>query len=83
MLVLAESVKIKIIGHTDAQGNPDANKVLSKGRAQAVVDYLISKGIPANRFQEVDGKGQDEPIGNNSTSEGRAKNRRVEIALLK
>ena len=83
LLVQAESVKIKIIGHTDAQGNPDANKVLSKGRAQAVVDYLISKGIPANRFQEVDGKGQDEPIGNNSTSEGRAKNRRVEIALLK
>ena len=83
LLTQAESTKLKIIGHTDNVGNSDANLTLSKGRAEAVKDYLISKGVPANRFQEVDGKGDSAPIADNSSAAGKAKNRRVEIALLK
>jgi len=83
LLVQAENTKLKVVGHTDNVGNPDANLTLSKGRAQAVVDYLVSKGVPANRFQEVDGKGDTEPIADNSSAAGKAKNRRVEIELLK
>ena len=47
------------------------------------LNYLIQKGIPATRFQKVDGKGQDEPIADNSTPAGKAQNRRVVISLLK
>lgn len=64
-------------------GNAQANITLSKGRADAVVQYLINKGIDKNRFQFVDGKGQTEPITTNVTEAGRAKNRRVDITLLK
>ena len=83
LLIQAENTKLKVVGHTDNTGNADANITLSKGRANAVVAYLTDKGIPADRFQLVDGKGSNEPIADNGTVAGKAKNRRVEISLLK
>jgi outer membrane protein OmpA-like peptidoglycan-associated protein len=83
LLVQAEEAKLKIVGHTDNVGNSDSNLVLSRGRANSVVEYLTSRGISKQRFQLVDGKGDTQPIGDNSTVSGKAKNRRVEITLLK
>jgi outer membrane protein OmpA-like peptidoglycan-associated protein len=83
LLVQAENTKLTVVGHTDNVGNADSNLALSKSRAQAVVDYLKQKGIPANRFQLVDGKGQGNPIADNNTASGKALNRRVVITLLK
>ncbi len=83
LLVQAENTKLTVVGHTDNVGNADSNLALSKSRAQAVVDYLKQKGIPANRFQLVDGKGQSNPIADNNTASGKALNRRVVITLLK
>jgi outer membrane protein OmpA-like peptidoglycan-associated protein len=83
LLVQAEEAKLKVIGHTDNVGNPSSNLVLSKGRANSVVEYLTSRGISKERFQLVDGKGDTQPIGDNNTVSGKAKNRRVEITLLK
>jgi outer membrane protein OmpA-like peptidoglycan-associated protein len=83
LLVQAEETKLKIVGHTDNVGNPSSNVTLSKGRANSVVTYLTGRGISADRFQLVDGKGDSSPVADNSTSSGKAKNRRVEITLLK
>ena len=83
LLVQAEEAKLKIVGHTDNVGNPDSNLVLSRGRANSVVEYLTSRGISKERFQLVDGRGDTQPIGDNNTVLGKAKNRRVEITLLK
>jgi outer membrane protein OmpA-like peptidoglycan-associated protein len=83
LLIQAENTKLTIVGHTDNVGNSNANLALSKQRAQAVVDYLKQKGIPESRFQMVDGKGQMEPVADNSSASGKAKNRRVVITLLK
>ncbi|WP_347051498.1 phosphate ABC transporter substrate-binding/OmpA family protein [Flavobacterium olei] len=83
LLVQAENTKLTVVGHTDNIGNPDSNLALSKSRAEAVVNYLKQKGIPANRFQMVDGKGQNDPIGDNNTAAGKALNRRVVITFLK
>ena len=83
LLVQAEDTKLRIIGYTDNQGNPASNVVLSKNRANSVVDYLVGRGISRNRIQEVDGRGDSNPIGNNNTEVGRKSNRRVNIVLLK
>ncbi|MNQ53113.1 putative lipoprotein YiaD precursor [compost metagenome] len=83
LLVQAENTKLTIVGHTDNVGNADANLALSKSRAEAVVNYLKQKGIPASRFQVVDGKGQSDPVADNNTASGKASNRRVVITLLK
>jgi len=83
LLVQAENTKLNIVGHTDNVGNADLNLSLSKSRAEAVVNYLKEKGIPANRFQIVDGKGQSNPVADNNTVSGKALNRRVVITLLK
>jgi len=83
LLVQAEDTKLKIVGHTDNTGNSNANLTLSKGRANSVVEYLRNKGIPEKRFQLVDGAGDTQPVADNKTSEGKAKNRRVDITLLK
>jgi outer membrane protein OmpA-like peptidoglycan-associated protein len=83
LLVQAEESKLKIVGHTDNVGNPASNMDLSRGRANSVVEYLTSRGISKERFQLVDGKGDTQPISDNSTVSGKAKNRRVEITLLK
>lgn len=83
LLIEAENTKLSIVGHTDNTGNPQANIDLSKGRANSVVAYLTNKGILATRFQLIDGKGSNEPIADNKTASGKAKNRRVDIKLLK
>ena len=83
LLVQAEQTKLKVVGHTDSQGNAQSNVTLSKGRANSVVEYLTNKGISSSRFQLVDGKGSNEPVADNKTESGRAKNRRVDITLLK
>lgn len=83
LLIQAENTKLTVVGHTDNVGNADSNLALSKSRAQAVVNYLKQKGIPANRFQMVDGKGQNDPIADNNSASGKAQNRRVVITLLK
>ncbi len=83
LLIQAEDSKLELVGHTDNTGSQDANYSLSAARAEAVKNYLVKKGIPVNRFQKVDGKGQDEPIAENSTAAGKAKNRRVVISILK
>jgi outer membrane protein OmpA-like peptidoglycan-associated protein len=82
LLVQAEDAKLRIVGHTDNSGNPSSNKTLSRSRANSVVEYLESRGIPSSRIQEIDGKGDAKPIADNSTALGKAKNRRVEITLL-
>lgn len=83
LLIQAENSKLTIVGHTDNVGNSESNLALSKSRAQAVVDYLKQKGIPENRFQLIDGKGQSEPVADNNSESGKSKNRRVVITFLK
>ncbi|WP_309607933.1 OmpA family protein [Flavobacterium sp.] len=83
LLIQAENSKLTIVGHTDNVGKADSNVALSKGRAQAVVDYLKNKGIPENRFQMIDGKGANEPVADNSSESGKAQNRRVVVTFLK
>ena len=70
-----------VIGHTDSIGSDAYNKKLSLRRAAAVKAYLVSKGIEANRIY-TEGKGESQPIADNKTKEGRAKNRRVEIEVV-
>lgn len=79
----AETTKLNVIGHTDNVGNPDSNRVLSKARAESVRQYLVNNGISGDRFQLVEGKGDAEPVAPNTTKAGQAKNRRVDITLLK
>lgn len=69
---------IKVEGHTDNKGNPAANKKLSGDRAASVVKWLIGKGVDKNKLSS-EGFGQDRPIGDNKTDEGRKENRRVEF----
>jgi OmpA-OmpF porin, OOP family len=69
------------IGHTDSIGSKAYNQKLSLRRASAVKAYLVSKGIEANRIY-TEGKGETQPVADNKTKEGRAKNRRVEIEVV-
>ena len=69
------------IGHTDSIGSDAYNLKLSVRRAEAVKAYLVSKGIEPNRIY-TEGKGKAQPIADNRTAEGRAKNRRVEIEVV-
>jgi outer membrane protein OmpA-like peptidoglycan-associated protein len=71
-------VKVEILGHTDAMGGGLANRRLSQSRAEAVRDYLVGQGIGAERLIAI-GKGEESPIADNATAEGRQMNRRVEL----
>jgi outer membrane protein OmpA-like peptidoglycan-associated protein len=82
LLVQAEQTKLKVIGHTDNTGSQSINQPLSNDRANSVVNYLVNKGISKDRIQEVAGKGSAEPIASNTTSSGKAQNRRVEVTFL-
>ena len=72
---------ILVIGHTDSTGNDSYNMTLSKNRAQAVTNYLTSKGLSNGRFT-THWFGEDQPLHDNNTAEGRSKNRRVNIAIV-
>ena len=69
------------VGHTDSVGSDTYNQKLSVRRSEAVKAYLVSKGIEKNRVY-TEGKGEKQPVADNKTSEGRAKNRRVEIEVV-
>lgn len=69
------------VGHTDSVGSDAVNQKLSVKRAEAVKAYLVSKGIEKNRVY-TEGKGKKQPVADNKTAEGRAKNRRVEIEVV-
>ncbi len=82
MLIDNSALKVQINGHTDNTGNAEANKSLSLKRAQAVVDYLIQKGIDATRLS-AKGFGSERPlVSNDDEQEGREINRRTEIEVL-
>jgi outer membrane protein OmpA-like peptidoglycan-associated protein len=69
---------VNIVGHTDNTGSDQINNPLSVNRAISTRDYLTARGVSANRIA-VDGRGEREPIADNASADGRAKNRRVEI----
>ncbi|WP_298932638.1 OmpA family protein [uncultured Ramlibacter sp.] len=71
---------VRIIGHTDSTGSDAVNNPLSMQRAQATRDYLAARGVDPARIQ-IAGRGEHEPIADNTTDAGRARNRRVEIYL--
>lgn len=78
MLKTNPTIKISVEGHTDNVGNPQSNQTLSENRAKAVMNAIISKGIDKSRLSSK-GWGQTNPISDNKTEDGKAKNRRVEI----
>jgi OOP family OmpA-OmpF porin len=75
------SVSMEISGHTSSEGNKDVNDQLSQDRAASVKQWLVDKGIPPERIR-TRGAGPDEPIADNKTPAGRAKNRRIEFKVL-
>lgn len=79
-LLKDQSVRVLIIGHTDDIGSAEGNRTLSYDRAKAVSSYLAMRGVDTTRLRYV-GKGEQTPVATNSTSEGRAQNRRVEIIV--
>lgn len=74
------AAEIEVAGHTDAEGGEDNNMSLSQRRAQAVVDYMVRAGVPADRLKAV-GYGQTQPVASNDTDEGKAQNRRIEFVV--
>lgn len=78
MMKQANDIKISIEGHTDSDGNNESNLKLSEQRAKAVVDAIVKSGVDKSRLSSA-GFGEEKPIADNSTEEGKAKNRRVEL----
>ncbi len=76
------TLEIQIAGHTDNVGKPEENQKLSEARANAVKDYLVKKGIAANRIS-AKGFGDTEPVASNTTDKGRAENRRIAVNIIK
>src|SRR5437868_2450247 len=74
------TANIEIAGHTDADGEDAFNQTLSEKRAQAVTDYLVKAGLPANRFTAV-GYGSSQPVASNDTDQGKAQNRRIDFVV--
>ncbi len=81
LLIKKSEWKLKIAGHTDAQGNDQTNLILSKKRAEAVRDFLVQRGVAAERLI-VQYYGEEKPIDTNDTPEGRQRNRRVEMTIV-
>ncbi len=85
--IVADALKgttrtVLVDGYTDSTGSLALNERLSKERADVVAQYLVNGGLPAGQVR-TEGKGPSDPIGDNKTAAGRAKNRRVEIILEK
>ncbi len=81
LMLLKPAMKIEIAGHTDSDGDDAANLVLSQQRADAVKQYLVKKGIAANRMT-AKGYGESHPTADNATATGKQQNRRTEIRIL-
>jgi outer membrane protein OmpA-like peptidoglycan-associated protein len=81
LMVDVPTLKIEISGHTDNKGSAEYNKELSEKRAKSVVDYLISKGVAANRLKFA-GYGFERPMATNDTDQGRQLNRRTEFEII-
>lgn len=79
-LLAMKERKLTVEGHTDSQGSSSYNQVLSQKRADAVRSYIISRGYPSELIQAT-GIGKDRPVADNTSAEGRANNRRVEIVV--
>jgi outer membrane protein OmpA-like peptidoglycan-associated protein len=75
------NTNILVEGHTDSQGSDSYNLTLSRNRAQAVTNYLVNQGVSKDRF-DTKWYGELQPKYDNDTPEGRAKNRRVELAIV-
>jgi OOP family OmpA-OmpF porin len=69
------------VGHADAIGPAEYNEILSRRRAESVKMFFESRGFPADRIH-IDGKGESQPVASNTTRDGRAKNRRVEVEVV-
>ena len=74
------NTEVRIIGHTDSTGSDAVNNPLSINRAASARDYLVSRGVNS-RLIQIDGRGEREPIADNNSDAGRARNRRIEIFL--
>jgi OOP family OmpA-OmpF porin len=81
LMVARPSLRLGLYGHTDDRGRPAMNLALSKSRAASCLKYLTDHGVDASRV-ESEGYGQTQPIADNTTNEGRAKNRRVDFKIL-
>ena len=81
MLLEITSLKIEISGYTDNVGTESFNELLSQRRADAVVNYLVGKGVDKNRFI-AKGYGQSNPVASNDNEEGRSLNRRTEFKII-
>ncbi|MGE8067657.1 OmpA family protein [Pseudomonas sp. NPDC089569] len=79
-LLDADVVSIKVVGHTDNVGSDDYNLALSQRRASSVAQYLLSQGVAPNKLTS-EGMGKSQPVADNETDAGRAKNRRVELHI--
>jgi outer membrane protein OmpA-like peptidoglycan-associated protein len=77
-IIATPNSRWEVQGHTDSIGTAEANRILGQGRAQAVVDYLVSKGVDRSILTAT-GFGPDRPVFSNSTVYGRAQNRRVQL----
>jgi outer membrane protein OmpA-like peptidoglycan-associated protein len=75
-------ISVEISGHTDSDGSAKSNQKLSEARAESVKDWLVKKGIDAKRITTV-GYGEDKPVADNKTKEGKQKNRRIEFKRIK
>jgi outer membrane protein OmpA-like peptidoglycan-associated protein len=74
-------LRIKVTGHTDADGSDAYNVDLSKKRAQSLIDFFVANGLSKDRI-EIDFKGESLPVDSNSTPEGKQHNRRVDFAFI-
>ena len=81
MLTKHPALTVEISGHTSSEGEADRNLRLSLARAEAVKAYLVGRGVEASRIQTV-GHGSDVPVAENTTEDGRRKNRRIEFHIL-
>jgi outer membrane protein OmpA-like peptidoglycan-associated protein len=77
-----DRIRVTVEGHTDNRGNTEKNMEISEKRAEAVREYLVSLGVPADRIMAT-GKGDAEPVATNKTTAGRQQNRRVELVITR
>ena len=80
-ILVERDLKVEISGHTDSRSDDKYNQTLSENRANAVKEYLVELGYPAEKLTTT-GYGEKKPVATNNTPEGRQKNRRVEMRVI-